>query len=41
MGHNNIATLIKPHAAEISSAAGKGKPHSFGETNSGALPFTG
>ncbi|KAJ5283932.1 hypothetical protein N7505_001912 [Penicillium chrysogenum] len=34
MGHSDIATQIKPYAAEISAAAGKGKPHIFGETNS-------
>lgn len=35
MGHSDIATQIKPYAAEISAAAGKGKAHIFGETNSG------
>ncbi|KAJ6180572.1 hypothetical protein N7519_011033 [Penicillium mononematosum] len=34
MGHSDIATQIKPYAAEISAAAGKRKPHIFGETNS-------
>ncbi|KGO36823.1 Acetolactate synthase, large subunit, biosynthetic [Penicillium expansum] len=34
MGHSDITTQIKPYAAEISAAAGKGKPHIFGETNS-------
>ncbi|KAJ5926689.1 hypothetical protein N7516_008462 [Penicillium verrucosum] len=34
MGHSDIATQIEPYAAEISAAAGKGKPHIFGETNS-------
>ncbi|KAF7523279.1 hypothetical protein PCG10_006683 [Penicillium crustosum] len=34
MGHSDIATQIEPYAAEVSAAAGKGKPHIFGETNS-------
>ncbi|KAJ5362159.1 hypothetical protein N7541_003003 [Penicillium brevicompactum] len=34
MNHKDIATQIKPYAAEISAAAAKGKPHVFGETNS-------
>lgn len=35
MNHKDIATQVKPYAAEISAAAAKGKPHVFGETNSG------
>lgn len=35
MGHSDIATQIEPYAAEISAATDKGKPHIFGETNSG------
>jgi hypothetical protein len=35
MGHSAIASQIKPYAAEVSAAAAKGKPHIFGETNSG------
>lgn len=35
MSHNGIASQIKPFAGEVSAAAGKGKPHIFGETNSG------
>ncbi|KAJ5871639.1 uncharacterized protein N7529_003992 [Penicillium soppii] len=34
MNHKDIATQIKPYAAEISAASAKGKPHVFGETNS-------
>ena len=40
MGHSEIATQIEPYAAEISSAAAKGKPHIFGETNSGRFSPT-
>lgn len=35
MNHKDIATQVKPYAAEIAAAAAKGKPHVFGETNSG------
>lgn len=35
MNHAEIATEIKPFAAEVSAARGNGKPHIFGETNSG------
>ena len=35
MNHKDIATQIKPYAAEVSAASAKGKPHIFGETNSG------
>jgi hypothetical protein len=35
MSHSAIATQIKPFAAEVAAAAAKGKPHIFGETNSG------
>lgn len=38
MNHKDIATQIKPYAAEISAASAKGKPHVFGETNSGISP---
>ncbi|CAG8306653.1 unnamed protein product [Penicillium salamii] len=34
MNHKDIATQVKPYAAEISAASAKGKPHVFGETNS-------
>ncbi|KAG0155276.1 hypothetical protein PDIDSM_851 [Penicillium digitatum] len=34
MEHSKIATQIEPFASEIAAAAGKGKPHIFGETNS-------
>ncbi|CAG8395580.1 unnamed protein product [Penicillium salamii] len=34
MNHKDIATQVKPYAAEISAASTKGKPHVFGETNS-------
>lgn len=40
MGHSDIATQIEPYAAEVSAAAGKGKPHIFGETNSGTFSST-
>lgn len=40
MGHSEIATQIEPYAAEISAATAKGKPHIFGETNSGMSPST-
>lgn len=40
MGHSSIATQIKPYATEVSAAAEKGKPHIFGETNSGTLLLT-
>lgn len=35
MDHSAIKTQIQPFAAEISAAQAKGKPHIFGETNSG------
>jgi hypothetical protein len=35
MGHSDIASQIKPFASEILAAAAEGKPHIFGETNSG------
>jgi hypothetical protein len=35
MSHSAIASQIKPFAAEVAAAAAKGKPHIFGETNSG------
>lgn len=38
MGHSDIASQIKAFASEIKAAAGKEKPHIFGETNSGMLP---
>jgi hypothetical protein len=37
MSHSDIASQIEPYAAEISAAADEGKPHIFGETNSGML----
>jgi hypothetical protein len=40
MGHSDIATQIQPYAAEIATAASKGKPHVFGETNSGTFPLS-
>jgi hypothetical protein len=35
MSHSGIASEIESFAAEVSSAANEGKPHIFGETNSG------
>ena len=35
MSHSGIASQIAPFAAEVSTAAAVGKPHIFGETNSG------
>lgn len=35
MSHSAIASQISPFAAEVAAAAAKGKPHVFGETNSG------
>lgn len=35
MSHSGIAAQISPYKAEISAAAGKGKPWIMGETNSG------
>lgn len=42
MSHSAIASQIQPFAAEVSAATAKGKPHIFGETNSGthAIPPT-
>ncbi|KAM5387014.1 hypothetical protein ACJZ2D_000307 [Fusarium nematophilum] len=37
MSHSGIASQIKPFAAEAAAAAAKGRPHVFGETNSGKL----
>ncbi|KAH7210505.1 hypothetical protein BKA60DRAFT_464105 [Fusarium oxysporum] len=34
MSHSAIASQIKPFANEVAAAAGKNKPHVFGETNS-------
>lgn len=35
MSHSEIASQIQPFAAEVSAATKEGKPHIFGETNSG------
>lgn len=35
MSHSQIKAQIKPFAAEASAARAVGKPHIFGETNSG------
>lgn len=35
MSHSAIASQIKPFANEVAAASAKGKPHVFGETNSG------
>ena len=35
MSHSGIASQIKPFAADVKAARAKGKPHVFGETNSG------
>lgn len=35
MGHSNIASQISGYSSEITAATSKGKPHIFGETNSG------
>lgn len=35
MGHSNIASQISGYSSEITAAANEGKPHIFGETNSG------
>jgi hypothetical protein len=35
MGHSSIKSQISGYSAEISAANSKGKPHIFGETNSG------
>ena len=40
MSHSGVASQIKPFAAEVSAAKGKGKPHIFGETNSGTLSLS-
>ena len=37
MSHSEIKTQIKPFAAEAAAAKAHGKPHIFGETNSGEL----
>lgn len=37
MGHSDIASQISEFAAEVSAANQNGKPHIFGETNSGML----
>lgn len=39
MGHSDIASQIEPFFSEVSVAAGEGKPHIFGETNSGMSPL--
>lgn len=36
MGHADIADQISEFAADIAAAKAAGKPHIFGETNSGA-----
>lgn len=36
MSHSGIASQIAPFAGEVAAAAEAGKPHVFGETNSGA-----
>lgn len=35
MSHSGIASQIAPFAAEVAAAAAAGKPHVFGESNSG------
>lgn len=35
MGHSDIKSQISGYASEIAAANSKGKPHIFGETNSG------
>lgn len=35
MNHASIASEISPFAAEVAAAKAVGKPHVFGETNSG------
>jgi hypothetical protein len=35
MGHSDIAAQIEGFAAEVEAAEALGKPHVFGETNSG------
>lgn len=39
MSHSAIASQIQPFAAEVAAANSKGKPHVFGETNSGMCHF--
>ena len=39
MGHSNIKSQISGFSSEITAAASQGKPHIFGETNSGKLTF--
>ena len=38
MNHASIKKQIQPFAAEAAAAKSNGKPHIFGETNSGLLP---
>ncbi len=40
MSHSAISSQIKPFAAEVAAATAKGKPHIFGETNSGIRNFS-
>jgi hypothetical protein len=35
MGHSSIASQISGYSSEITAATSEGKPHIFGETNSG------
>jgi hypothetical protein len=37
MGHSSIKSQISGYSSEISAATDEGKPHIFGETNSGKL----
>ena len=36
MGHSDIKSQISNFASEVAAAVNEGKPHIFGETNSGA-----